>query len=120
MHPVAVGAVDGVADHRDDAHVGQGLADGNLGAERFAEYRQRVYGRYHHFRRFAVGFYNPAFRDLWLTPKARFGLYEAILSVLAGNWRPSFATRLRLRLFFVLVALQRFLPIAPRASAIAT
>ena len=56
--------------------------------------------RYHHFRRFAVGFYDPAFRDLFFTPSSRFGIYEAVLSVLAGNWRPSLATRLRLALFF--------------------
>jgi hypothetical protein len=70
--------------------------------------------RYHHFRRFAVGFYDPAFRDMWLTPQSRFGIYEAVLSVLAGNWRPSLATRLRLRLFFALVALQRIVPIVAR------
>ena len=32
--------------------------------------------------------------------------------MLAGNWRPSLGTRLRLGLFFTLVALQRMLPIA--------
>jgi hypothetical protein len=62
---------------------------------------------YNHFRRFAVGFYDPAFRDLWFTRSNRFGLYRAILSVLAGNSRPPLATRARIQLFFALVALQR-------------
>jgi flavin-dependent dehydrogenase len=91
-----------------------GLARGDLGSRRFEEYEALVRRRYHHFRRFAVGFYDPAFRDLWFTPSSRFGLYEAVLSVLAGNWRPSRATRLRIALFFALVAVQRFVPIVAR------
>ena len=75
--------------------------------------------RYHHFRRFAVGFYDPAFRDLFFTRSSRFGIYEAVLSVLAGNWRPTLATRLRIALFFALVALQRVLPIAARSHSAA-
>jgi hypothetical protein len=39
--------------------------------------------------------------------------------VLAGNWRPSVGTRLRLGLFFTLVALQRLLPIAARSHSAA-
>jgi FADH2-dependent halogenase len=91
-----------------------GLRDGDLSRRRFARYERLVRARYHHFRRFAVGFYNPHFRDLWFRRTKRWGVYEAVLSVLAGNWRPSRATRLRIRLFFALVALQRVLPIAPR------
>ena len=93
--------------------VAAGLRDGDLRAHRFAGYERRLVRRYHHFRRFAVGFYNPAFRDLFFRPSSRFGIYEAVLSVLSGNWRPSWKTRLRLRAFFVFVALQRFIPLAP-------
>jgi hypothetical protein len=63
-----------------------------------------------------VSFYDPAFRDLWLTPRSRFGIYGAVLSVLAGNWRPSLSTRFKLWLFFARVALQRIIPIVPRAD----
>jgi len=94
----------------------QGLADGDLTARRFDGYGRDVRMRFHHFRRFAVGFYDPAFRDLWLTPRSRFGIYGAVLSVLAGNWRPSLSTRFKLWLFFALVALQRIIPIAPRTA----
>jgi flavin-dependent dehydrogenase len=90
------------------------LAAGDLRARRFAAYERRVRARYRHFRRFAVGFYDPAFRDLWFTPSPRFGIYPAVLSVLAGNWRPGLATRLRIALFFALVGLQRRLPIVAR------
>lgn len=92
-----------------------GLRAGDLSRRRFAAYERLVRTRYHHFRRFAVGFYNPSFRDLWFRRNRRWGIYEAVLSVLAGNWRPSLAVRLRIRLFFALVTLQRALPIAPRS-----
>jgi hypothetical protein len=62
-----------------------------------------------------VGFYNPNFRDLWFRRSNRWGIYKSVLSVLAGNWRPSLGVRLRIRLFFTLVALQGVLPIAPRS-----
>jgi flavin-dependent dehydrogenase len=93
--------------------VAAGLRDGDLRARRFKGYERRLVRRYHHFRRFAVGFYNPAFRDLFFNPSSRFGIYEAVLSVLSGNWRPSWKTRLRLHAFFFLVALQRFIPLTP-------
>jgi flavin-dependent dehydrogenase len=94
--------------------IDRGLARGDLRSGLFAEYEQVVRKRYYHFRRFAVGFYDPAFRALWFAPSSRFGIYEAVLSILSGNWRPSLATRLRIRLFFFLVAVQRVFPIVAR------
>jgi flavin-dependent dehydrogenase len=84
-----------------------GLKSGDLSARAFARYERTVRKRYHHFRRFAIGFYDPAFRDLWFTPRKRFGIYGAIVSVLAGNWRPSLLTRAKIGLFFALVAAKR-------------
>lgn len=91
-----------------------GLREGDLSRRRFAAYERLVRARYHHFRRFAVGFYNPNFRDLWFNRSERGGIYESVLSVLAGNWDPSLRVRLRLHFFFLLVALQRVFDIAPR------
>lgn len=84
-----------------------GLRRGALPARAFARYERLVRRRYHHFRRFATGFYDPAFRDLWFSPRKSSGIYRAIVSVLAGNWRPSLATRLRIAAFFALVRLRR-------------
>ena len=88
-----------------------GLRTGNLSSRAFARYERTVRKRYHHFRRFAVGFYDPTFRHLWFArPTHRMvGTYRAIVSILAGNWRPSLMTRLRVRLFFTLVFLLRVL-----------
>jgi len=46
-------------------------------------------------------------RDLFFNRSSRFGIYEAVLSVLGGNWRPSLLVRLRLEAFFAIVALMR-------------
>jgi FADH2-dependent halogenase len=92
-----------------------GLAAGDLSSQRFVNYERRVRRRYHHFRRFAVGFYDQDFRELWFARSPRRGVFRAILSVLAGNWRPSLPTRLRLQIFFGLVALRRLRRIVSRA-----
>ena len=87
--------------------ISNGLRAGDLSARRFASYERRLVRRYQHFRRFAVGFYDPAFRDLFFNRSSRFGIYEAVLSVLGGNWRPTWRVRLRLEAFFGIVALLR-------------
>jgi flavin-dependent dehydrogenase len=99
------------------AAIDAGIARGDLSRRCFADFERTLRARYEHFRRFACGFYDPAFRDLFFSRTRRFGIYEAVLSVLAGNWRPSLATRLRLQGFFLLVAIQRRFTIAPRVSS---
>jgi flavin-dependent dehydrogenase len=89
----------------------EGLRRGDMSRARFTAYERKLVRRYRHFRRFAVGFYDAPFRDLFLNPQARFGLYQAVLSILGGNWRPSLKTRLRIALFFALVGIQRRFPV---------
>ncbi|HSE92021.1 MAG TPA: tryptophan 7-halogenase, partial [Methylomirabilota bacterium] len=93
-----------------------GLRAGDLSRRAFAGYERIVRKRYGHFRRFAVGFYDPAFRDLWFVrPRRLVGVYRAVVSILAGNWRPSPMTRARVEVFFALVALRRFFRTVRRA-----
>ena len=96
-----------------------GLIAGDLSSAAVRGLRSARARRYHHFRRFAVGFYDPAFRDLWFARSPHRGIFRAILSVLAGNWRPSLPTRLRLEMFFVLVALRRLRRLLSRAGGTA-
>jgi flavin-dependent dehydrogenase len=90
------------------------LAAGDVSHARFARFEQRVDKRYRWFRRFATGFYDPAFRDVFFVSDTPFGLRDAVLSVLAGNWRPSLATRLRLMVFFAAVGVHRHVALTPR------
>ena len=86
-----------------------GLRTGDVSARAFARYERAVRGRYHHFRRFAVGFYEPAFRKLWYSRPPVRSIFDAVVSVLAGNWRPSVMTRFLVEVFFAVVAVKRAL-----------
>ena len=94
-----------------------GLRAGDLSARRFARYERTVRRRYRYFRRFVVGFYDPYFRRLLFRRSRRLGIYEAVLSALAGNWRPTLGTRLRIQLFFAIVAVKRLFRVAPPEDA---
>jgi flavin-dependent dehydrogenase len=94
------------------------LRTGDPARHRFRQCERLVRDRYHHFRRFAVGFYDPYFRDLWFRPASRLGIFGAVLSVLAGNWRPTWLTRQRIRFFFALVALRRLLRLSVRSGSL--
>lgn len=85
----------------------RGLKANDLSRKRFAKYERGVRARFRYFRRFAAGFYDPPFRDIFYQSEASVGIKRAMISVLAGNWRPSFVTRLRLLAFFGLVEIQR-------------
>jgi hypothetical protein len=60
----------------------------------FAAYEQRLVRRYHHFRRFATGFYDPARSAICslqpIVPLRH--LRGGPLSILGGSWRPSATT----------------------------
>ncbi len=94
------------------------LSSGSITARELDGYQRIQRRRYRFYRRFARGFYDPAFRDLFFQPTDRWGMLNAIVSALAGNWRPGLANRVRLGLFFSLVAVQRFVPLAPRTHSV--
>lgn len=96
------------------AAIDAALAAGDLRARSFAAFERWQRQRLRTFHRFVAGFYDPAFRDLLLQPTKRFGLLDAIIGMLSGNWRPSLSARLRLEVFFGLVALHRRFAIGAR------
>ena len=95
------------------AAIDAGLRTGDLSARRFARYERTVRKRYRYFRRFVVGFYDPYFRRLLFRRSRRLGIYEAVLSALSGNWRPTLGTRLRIELFFAIIGFKRLFRVAP-------
>lgn len=86
--------------------VEQGLTRGNLSPRTFRVFDQRQRARYRSFRRFVTSFYTPAFRDLFFSDDPPQRMFRAIITVLAGYWRPSFVSRVWLRLFFLSVWMQ--------------
>jgi FADH2-dependent halogenase len=93
--------------------VDRALADGRVNARAFARFDRRQRQRYASFRRFVLGFYTPAFRDLFFSADPPKHMFRAVVTVLAGYWHPPFATRVWLALFFLSVRLQQRFGIAP-------
>jgi len=97
--------------------IDRGLAAGDLSAAAFAAYERRQRRRIALFRRFVLAFYTPWFRDVFFQPQAPSFLFRAVVTVLAGNWRPSLRTRCLIEVFFAIVALQRRFSVVPRLVA---
>jgi 2-polyprenyl-6-methoxyphenol hydroxylase-like FAD-dependent oxidoreductase len=86
---------------------------GDFRARRFAAFSRRQKQRYEQFRRFVTGFYTPEFRDLFFSPDPPPSIFNAVITVLAGNWRPRLRTRILIHAFFVAVACQRWFRLSP-------
>jgi FADH2-dependent halogenase len=93
------------------------LARSDLSSSAFAAFARVQRLRYRMFRRFVLGFYTPSFRDLFFHPGGGSGLFAAVVTTVAGRWRPSFWRRLLVHWFFFLVWLQRWIPLAPRVGS---
>ncbi|HEX9163413.1 MAG TPA: NAD(P)/FAD-dependent oxidoreductase [Thermoanaerobaculia bacterium] len=70
-------------------------------------YERDVTSAMSRYFRFISHFYRREFLEVFLQPSPRFGLMRPIVGVLAGNVFGSRRDRLRLALFFALVAIQR-------------
>jgi flavin-dependent dehydrogenase len=90
-----------------------GLRAGDLSARRFRTFDLRQRQRYLSFRRFVLGFYTPEFRDLFFSENPPPRIFRSMVSVFAGYWKPSFATRFWVSTFFALVRIQRWIGFAP-------
>ncbi len=93
--------------------VDRGLAAGDLSERALAVFERRQRARYSSFRRFVVAFYSPAFRDLFFSDDPPRRMFQAIITVLAGYWRPSWPMRVWLWLFFLSVRMQARFGFAP-------
>ena len=72
-----------------------------------------VMGRFWHF---IENYYTLNFIDLFLQPKPVLKLTSAINAVLAGRPELPWKVRWRLKVFFILVWLQKWVPVVPRIS----
>ena len=94
------------------------LATGDLSARAFAVFERRQRERYRAFRRFVLGFYTRSFRDLFFDPLPT--VFRAVVTSLAGYWRPSRSTRVWQGFFFLLARLQRHIPVVQRIPEVGT
>ncbi len=87
---------------------GRGLAPAS-----FAAYERRVRHHVRTYLRLVRRFYEPGFLDLFLQSETRYGIREAVISLLAGMADPPLAMRARIACFYAATRLQRSMRLAP-------
>jgi len=96
--------------------VRRSLGRGDAGAALLAAYERRVRGAMGLYTEMVENFYTTPFMELFLEPRAKWGLAAAVNAVLAGELEGGWRLRWRMRLFFWLVRLQARRPFMPRIS----
>ncbi len=90
------------------------LLRGDLSARAFRRFDRVQRGRFLAFRRFVVSFYSKSFRDLFFQPSPTPIFFNAVVTFLAGQWRPSLRTRFLVWIFLTLVRIQARVPLVSR------
>jgi flavin-dependent dehydrogenase len=81
--------------------------------KQFAEYERWLQNIVAKYRSFVRGFYRPEFVEIMMNPSDKFGLRQAVTSLLAGG-ADSFAVTWRIWLFRAITRLNRDLMLTPR------
>lgn len=81
-----------------------------------ADYEKRLFGVLRYYWRLSKGFYDPAFLDLFMQPRGRLGVRDAMVAILAGEVDGGWRIAWRRQLFLLLVWIQSRFPLVPRLS----
>ena len=92
------------------------LADEDDGGRRLKVYEKRVFRAMKFYWEMVEGFYTTPFVELFMEPRGRFNLPDAITAILAGELDGGWSMDWRRRLFFLLIRLQAYWPLVPRIS----
>ncbi len=90
------------------------LAEGSDGSRHFPVCERRVTAAMDLYSEMVGHFYTTPFMEVFLEPRAKWGLAAAVNAVLAGELEGGWRLRWRMRLFFWLVRLQGRRPFMPR------
>lgn len=85
----------------------------------FKQYERLLHRAMDGYLRFVESWYSKEFIEVFLYPQDVFQIPPAVNAVLGGNISGSFAIRWRMKFFYCIVWLQRYLPICPRRTLIA-
>ena len=86
------------------------------GATRFAKYERQIAHAMNVYWEMVEGFYTTPFMELFFAPREKWQLASAVNAILAGEVEGGFRLKWRLRLFFLLVKLQKHWPLVPKIS----
>jgi len=92
------------------------LARGDAGARHLLTYEKRVFRAMQFYWDMVEAFYTTPFMELFLEPRPKFNLPDAIVAILAGELEGGWAMEWRRRLFFWLIKIQERRPLVPRIS----
>ena len=94
----------------------QSLASPSGEQKRLKTYEARVFRAMKFYWEMVEAFYTTPFMELFMEPRAKFDLPDAITAILAGELEGGWAMDWRRRLFFWLIKLQDRWPLVPRIS----
>jgi flavin-dependent dehydrogenase len=92
------------------------LKEGKPSPRLFASYEKRVRKGLMFYWQVVENYYTTPFMELFLQPRHHHDLPSAVNAVLAGELEGGWRLRWRLKYFFLLVKLQKYLPLVPRIS----
>jgi hypothetical protein len=96
--------------------VEKALAAGNDGARDLKKYEKRVFKGMHYYLEMVEGFYTQPFMELFVQPRDRVQLEDAIVAILAGELEGGWKIEWRRWLFFTLVKIQARRRLVPAIS----
>src|SRR5438874_1044689 len=84
----------------------------------FARYTRNINKAMDVYLRFVDAWYSKEFIEVFLHPQDLFQIPPAVNAVLGGNIGDSFAIKWRMWIFYLLVRLQRWIPLCPRRTLV--
>jgi flavin-dependent dehydrogenase len=84
----------------------------------FARYERSINKAMDVYLRFVDAWYSKEFIEVFLHPQDLFQIPPAVNAVLGGNIGDSFAIKWRMWIFYMLVRVQRYLPLCPRRTLV--
>jgi flavin-dependent dehydrogenase len=94
----------------------EALTNPDRRAMAFRKYERAVNSVMNLYLRFVSNWYRPRFIEVITQPAQRLQLVGTVNAVLAGNLSNTFPIWWRMQVFYLVVFLQRFIPICPRVS----
>jgi len=84
----------------------------------FARYRRTINRAMDVYLRFVNAWYSKEFIEVFLNPQEMMQIPQAVNAVLGGNVGTSWAIRWRMSIFYLLVWLQKYVPLSPRRTLV--
>ncbi|MGH7972547.1 MAG: NAD(P)/FAD-dependent oxidoreductase, partial [Limisphaerales bacterium] len=92
------------------------ISANDTSGRRLERYEKKMFRSMRFYWEMVEGFYTTPFMELFMEPRPKFNLPDAITAILAGELEGGWSMDWRRRLFFLLIKLQGRWPLVPRIS----